>query len=392
MDFQAIFRGRALPAAFVNLDAFDANIETVLRRSKNKLVRSASKSVRCVALLRRLEQKLGKRYCGIMTYSGEETLHLARAGFDRLLLGYPVTGEAVLYDLAKAVADGKDVAFMADLPEHLLRLDAAAKKAGARLGVCLDIDMSSKFPFLYFGVRRSALTDVGKVEKLLATLRSCERLRLVGVMGYEAQIAGLQDNLPGQAAKNVVLRALKAHSVNDVAKRRKAVVEMLKTKGYELQFVNGGGTGCLETTAQENVVTEVTAGSSFYSSGLFDGYKAFKHLPSAGFAVEVTRKPAENIYTCSGGGYIASGASGPDKLPRVWYPAGGKLLAHEGAGEVQTPVLFDGAVKLNVGDAVVMRHAKSGELCERFNTLLLLSNGEVVDEVPTYRGEGMCFL
>jgi D-serine deaminase-like pyridoxal phosphate-dependent protein len=148
----------------------------------------------------------------------------------------------------------------------------------------------------------------------------------------------------------------------------------------------------LETASREEVVTEVTAGSSFYASGLFDGYKDFKHLPAAGFAVEVTRKPADNIYTCSGGGYIASGAAGADKLPRVWFPAGGRLLAHEGAGEVQTPVRFDAPVKLDVGDAIIMRHAKSGELCERFNTLLLVSGGRVVDEVPTYRGEGKCFL
>ncbi len=392
MDFQAIFKGRTLPAAFVNLDAFDANIETVLRRARNKLVRTASKSVRCVALLRRLEQKIGERYCGIMTYSGEETLHLAHAGFDRLLIGYPVTSENVLFELAKAVADGKQITFMVDLAGHVLRLEAAAQKAHATLDVCLDIDMSSRFPFLYFGVRRSSLTSVEDVEKILAVIGTCKRLRLVGVMGYEAQIAGLQDNLPGQAVKNAVVRALKARSIDEVARRRKAVVNFLKNKGCELRFVNGGGTGCLESTSQENVVTEVTAGSSFYSSGLFDGYKDFQHLPSAGFAVEVTRKPAKNIYTCSGGGYIASGAAGPDKLPKVWYPKGGKLLAHEGAGEVQTPVEFDGPVQLDIGDAVVMRHAKSGELCERFNSLLLVSDGKVVDEVPTYRGEGKCFL
>jgi D-serine deaminase-like pyridoxal phosphate-dependent protein len=392
MDFQALFKGRTLPAAFVDLDAFDANASSVKRRAQSKRIRTASKSVRCVTLLRRLEELLGDRYCGVMTYSGEETLHLAAAGFDRLLIGYPVTGAAVLYDLAKAVADGKDITFMADLPEHLVRLQAAAEKAGAVLSVCLDIDMSSRFPFLYFGVRRSSLTGVGEVEKLLLTLKDCSRLQLTGIMGYEAQIAGLQDNLPGQKVKNVVLRALKALSVEEVAKRRKAVVEFLGRKGYRLSFVNGGGTGCLETASREEVVTEVTAGSSFYASGLFDGYKDFKHLPAAGFAVEVTRKPADNIYTCSGGGYIASGAAGADKLPRVWFPAGGRLLAHEGAGEVQTPVRFDAPVKLDVGDAIIMRHAKSGELCERFNTLLLVSGGRVVDEVPTYRGEGKCFL
>ncbi|MCS7085004.1 MAG: alanine racemase [Bacteroidia bacterium] len=392
MDFQALFKGRSLPAAFVDLDAFDANIAAVVRRAKDKFVRVASKSVRCVALLRRLEQKLGDHYCGLMTYSGEETLYLARCGFDRLLIGYPVTGENTLLNLARAVAEGKDITFMADLPEHLHRLQSAAQKAGTILSVCFDVDMSSRFPLLYFGVRRSALTDTARVEKLTAVLQTCDRLRLTGMMGYEAQIAGLQDDVPGKPVLNLLLRVLKARSAALVARRRKAVVEMLQSKGYALAFVNGGGTGSLETTVRESAVSEVTAGSSFYNPGLFDAYKNFKHLPAAGFALEVTRKPAPRVVTCSGGGYIASGAAGWDKLPKVWHPSGAKLLKHEGAGEVQTPVRLAPPMELEIGDVVVMRHAKSGELCERFNTLLLIADGRVVGEVPTYRGEGMCFL
>jgi D-serine deaminase-like pyridoxal phosphate-dependent protein len=41
---------------------------------------------------------------------------------------------------------------------------------------------------------------------------------------------------------------------------------------------------------------------------------------------------------------------------------------------------------------VFFQHAKAGELCERFNELYLLKGGEIVGQVPTYRGEGMCFL
>jgi D-serine deaminase-like pyridoxal phosphate-dependent protein len=57
---------------------------------------------------------------------------------------------------------------------------------------------------------------------------------------------------------------------------------------------------------------------------------------------------------------------------------------------VQTPVT--GARALAVGDRVYLRHAKAGELCERFNSLLLVEGDKVVDEVPTYRGEGCSFL
>ena len=96
--------------------------------------------------------------------------------------------------------------------------------------------------------------------------------------------------------------------------------------------------------------------------------------------------------TLLGGGYIASGAPGWDREPEPWLPEGLKLDSQEGAGEVQTPVTGPGALGLRVGDQVYMRHAKAGELCERFDSLLLVRRGEVVDEVPTYRGEGRCFL
>jgi D-serine deaminase-like pyridoxal phosphate-dependent protein len=59
---------------------------------------------------------------------------------------------------------------------------------------------------------------------------------------------------------------------------------------------------------------------------------------------------------------------------------------------VQTPVLGTAAAQLLVGDRVYFRHAKAGELCERFETLHLVAGDRVVDEVPTYRGEGRCFL
>jgi len=59
---------------------------------------------------------------------------------------------------------------------------------------------------------------------------------------------------------------------------------------------------------------------------------------------------------------------------------------------VQTPVLYKGTEKLKLGDPIFMRHAKAGELCERFNSLLLVAEGKIIDEVKTYRGEGKCFL
>ena len=96
--------------------------------------------------------------------------------------------------------------------------------------------------------------------------------------------------------------------------------------------------------------------------------------------------------TLLGGGYVASGVAGPDRLPQPYLPGGLRFDRQEGAGEVQTPVIGAAAYNLRVGDRVYLRHAKAGELCEHFNSLYLLEGERVVDEVATYRGEGKAFL
>jgi D-serine deaminase-like pyridoxal phosphate-dependent protein len=124
---------------------------------------------------------------------------------------------------------------------------------------------------------------------------------------------------------------------------------------------------------------------------LFDSYRAFTARPAAYFALPVVRRPARGIATAFSGGYIASGPAGKNRLPRPVLPSGLKLLGTEGAGEVQTPVRGKAADALRVGDRVWFRHAKAGELCERFDVLQLLEGDRIVGVAPTYRGEGKAF-
>ena len=126
-------------------------------------------------------------------------------------------------------------------------------------------------------------------------------------MGYEAQIAGVGDADPSATLQNYLVKALKVLSKREVLSRRGAVVEGLRKAGFDLSVVNGGGTGSIDSTCAEAVVTEVTVGSGFYSPALFDYYSHFKFKPAAGYAIEIVRKPADGCFTCAGGGYVASG-------------------------------------------------------------------------------------
>ena len=388
--YRDIVKGKQFPLAYVDLDLFDANVTQLATMAQGKTIRIASKSVRVPALLQRI-LKHSSVYQGLMCYSPREAVFLAQQGFDDLLMGYPAWNELDILPIIDELKKGKTIILMIDRPEHIMHLDRIGRREGVRIPICMDMDMSSDLPGLHFGVWRSSVFGEKEAVALGKVIQQHANVELIAVMGYEAQIAGLGDNVPGQTAMNAIVKQLKRRSVKEIAQRRKSIVAALTAMGFNLRIVNGGGTGSMNTTCTEDVVTEVTVGSGFFSPGLFDNYGHFKMQPSAGYAIEVVRQPKPDIYTCLGGGYVASGEIGKLKQPKVHLPIGAALIAQEGVGEVQTPISYSGN-ELELGSPVFLRHSKAGELCEHFNTVHLISKGSIVDEVKTNRGFGGAFL
>lgn len=379
---------RSLPAAFVDLDRFDENAASMERRAGGMPIRVASKSVRCVALLRRVLARPGWK--GVLAYSMAEAAQLVRSGFDDVLVAYPTVDDGSLRAVAPALREGRQVIAMVDDVAHVRRIAEVAQREGVTFPLCLDVDVGSAFPGLFFGVRRSPVRSVADARRVADLIGRTAGVELVGVMGYEAQIAGLPDATE-KRAMDLAVRALKRVSFADVARRRGAIVEALRADGHPLRLVNGGGTGSLEVTRTDASVTELAAGSGLFAPTTFDAFASFRNAPAAGFALPVTRLPAPGYATCFGGGYVASGSPGWPKVPKPWLPEGLALLDDEAVGEVQTPLRVPRDVKLAIGAPVFFRHAKAGELCERFETLALVRGDVVVDEVPTYRGQRWCF-
>jgi len=384
------------PFALVDLDAFDANAADMERRAGGKPLRLASKSVRCRALQQRVLARPG--YEGTLAFTLPEALWLAEGGEEDLLVAYPTADRQALAQLAGPL--GPRVTVMVDSAEQLDLITAAVDDAAPRtVRVCIDID--ARLPVLggrvRVGAKRSPVHAPGQAAALAREILARAPLRLVAIMVYEAQVAGIGDAPAGSPVRGLAIRAMQRRSVGELAVRRAAIVaaverELASAGEPPLELVNGGGTGSIESTAAEAAVTEVAAGSGLYGPTLFDAYTAFTPAPAALFALPVVRRPGPGIVTVLGGGYLASGAGDGARLPRPHLPAGLRLDRMEGAGEVQTPLLGAAADALAVGSRVYMRHAKAGELCERFDALHLLSGGAVVDEVPTYRGESQCFL
>jgi D-serine deaminase-like pyridoxal phosphate-dependent protein len=376
------------PFAVVDLDAYDANAADLLRRAGGKPLRLASKSVRCRALQ---DRALDAGFRGQLCFTLPEALWLAGHGARDLLVAYPTTDRTALGALAHG-EHAASVTVMVDAVAHLDLIESAAA-GGAPVRVAIDVDASWRAlgGRLHVGVRRSPVHSAAGAAALARAIVARPGLRLVGLMSYEAQIAGLGDHPPGRPWRGAVLRAVQRASARELAARRAAVVAAVRAVA-PLELVNGGGTGSVEATAAEAAVTEVTAGSGLYGPTLFDAYGAFRPRPAALFALPVVRRPSARRATLLGGGYLASGAPGADRLPRPFLPRGLRLDRREGAGEVQTPVAGAVADALAVGDRVWLRHAKAGELCERFAELHLVRGDHVIGTVPTYRGEGRTFL
>ena len=412
MDFAQIVPPTT-PSAWLDMDALDHNIALVYQKTQAINLRLATKSIRSVDVLHYIKDN-SPNFIGLMSYAADESVHLLKNGFDNILCAYPtldMISVAKTFDYTK---HGATMIWMVDRPEHVDILNQVAQENDVVIDICLDINMSMPLPKLYFGTKRSALMSKKDVKTLLKHIKKSANVNICAAMGYEAQIAGLSEHLPGKALLTPAIKLLKKRSQKQVSQRRGSIVNWLNKQGYQLQLVNGGGSGSMGFTSSQPEVTEITVGSAYYKPAYFDymdSMEAFQ--PAAGFVLPVTRQPEKGVITCHGGGFIASGAIGIDKAPVVHYPSNLTLLNDEGFGEVQTPMTIAKVGKkankneseLKIGDAVWCRHAKAGELCEHFNALICYRNPkhadnlnneeatseEVVQTMTTYRGEGQCF-
>jgi D-serine deaminase-like pyridoxal phosphate-dependent protein len=319
-----------------------------------------------------------------------------RQGFEDLVVAYPSTDREALAELVEVAADDPDRAPvpMIDSAPHLDLIEAAIHGGARQVRVCLDLDLGwwpGGGKLVRNGPKRSPIRTPQAARRMAAEVQERPGTRLAGVMAYEGHIAGVGDRIPGRPLRSAAIRWMQAASERDIRRRLPELVAAVGELA-ELEFVNGGGTGSLARTAAGGAVTELTAGSGFYAPALFDNYRSLNLIPAAFFVLPVVRRPGPTLVTALGGGYPASGAPTPDRLPTPYLPEGLHFDKQEGAGEVQTPLRGVGARKMRIGDRVYLRHAKAGELCEHFGSLYLVEGDRIVDQVATYRGDGKSFL
>lgn len=395
-ELEAATRDLDPPYGVLDRAALAHNAHDLLDRAAGLPIRVASKSVRVRGVLDSVLALPG--YEGVLAYTLPEALWLAETGDERyadIVVGYPTVDRAALARLARDELLARRVTIMVDDVAQLDLVDSLVTTSRRPvIRVCLELDAAFQHPLLgYLGVRRSQLRDAAALGALAEEVVRRPGFELVGIMAYEAQIAGQTNEGRGYGT---VVRWMQRSSAAELAERRGAAVarvrEIVRAAGSDLEFVNGGGTGSIESTRADTSVTEVAAGSGLVGPHLFDHYTHFSPAPALAFVLSVVRKPTPALATLLGGGWIASGPPGPDRLPLPVWPEGLSFLPREAAGEVQSPVRGGPAARLHVGDRVWLRHTKAGELAEHLDGYQLVDGSRIVEELPTYRGEGKVFL
>ncbi len=379
------------PALFLDGARFLKNLSKVNQaaRDSGKIIRFATKSLRSKDLLKKIDVN-----APLFVTGPEEAVRLLESGFRDIWVGYPLGAPQLLgplFELYKSIPNAL-LRFTVDSPVHLQWLNEAAVRAQIpSVPIVVEVDAGLVWGPWHIGAKRSPLRSEADVRAFVGSLSFYDRLRWDGFLSYESQDAGLPDASPFHRWRNPIAHFLKQRSRTRLRTFRQALGAIAGAKSNTFLH-NGGGSGNFRAALTDPGLTEITVGSGLTQPHLFDGYRERSFEAAVFYALPVSRIPAPGLVTVHRGGWVASGAPCVDRLPQPVYPTGAHFLSDEGAGEIQTPLRFDApAPSIQVGDWVFFRPAKSGEIFEIFPDISWIE-GERLETLRTYRGEGWSFL
>lgn len=236
----AIGRARSeltTPALILDLEVVRRNIAAMAAWTQaHAKIRPHTKIHKC-AEIARLQVAAGA--IGLTTATVWETVAMAQAGFDNILIANEVAGEEKLSLLAATAREGS-ILVAVDHPDGAQALSAAAERAGSQIGVLVDIDI---------GLRRGGVRSDEAALRVAQTVSSLPGLRLRGAMGYEGWVVMEPD------------RALRAQKAEEAIGRLVARIEKLEQAGFPIEIISAGGTNTYDMTGAIPRVTELQAGS-----------------------------------------------------------------------------------------------------------------------------------
>jgi D-serine deaminase-like pyridoxal phosphate-dependent protein len=226
------------PALLIDLDAFEANLDrmaSLLEGTGTKL-RAHAKTHKSpvIALLQMARGAVGQ----CVQKVGEAEV-LAWGGVPDILVSNEVVGAAKLARLA-ALQRIAAMAVCVDDASQVASVEAAARDAGVRLSVLVEIDV---------GAGRCGVDPGPDAVALAQHIAASPHLRFGGLQAYHGSAQHLRRPEERRAA------------IADASEGTRRTVEQLRQVGLDCPIVGGAGTGTFALEAGSGVFNEIQAGS-----------------------------------------------------------------------------------------------------------------------------------
>lgn len=311
------------PCLTVDLDVFERNVRTCLSRLAGVRVRPHLKTAKSPEVARLL---LDAGATGVCVAKLSEAEVMLAGGVDDVLITTEIAGPVKVRRLARLIAErpAARVRIVVDSWEGASVIDAALTRPVETL---IDVNV---------GQDRCGVAPED-ARTLADRLRGLERLRLIGLQGYEGHLQHVRDATERQAL------------CDGAMSRLETAAQQLRAGGHTVEVVSTGGTGTAELCAAHSFVTEVQPGSFAFMDTDYLDTGGLPYESSLVAIATVISRPAPDRAVIDAGLKTLSDDSGPARL----IDAPGWTYRHAGDEHGKlTPTGESGRRELRVGDRV----------------------------------------
>ncbi|KAF4119547.1 D-serine deaminase, pyridoxal phosphate-dependent [Geosmithia morbida] len=235
------------PSMVVDLDLMEENI----RKLMNKLlptgvnIRPHLKTTKSAILAHKLVAGGAKGGCVAKLSEAEA---MAAAGFDDLLITCEVVGPAKVSRLVELFRSHGGIRIVVDSAEGATAIHEALRRSGIPdpIDTLIDLDV---------GLHRTGVAPGQPALDLARHVAGLDRLRLIGVQGYEGHLQHLHDREDRKARCLESMATLTGTA---------DAIRGLGLPGVDISVVTTGGTGTAEFCATVEGITELQPGSFIF--------------------------------------------------------------------------------------------------------------------------------
>ena len=317
------------PALVLDLDAFERNLARMAEAvaAAGVRLRPHAKTHKSPLIARR---QIALGAVGACCQKVSEAEILVDGGVDDVLVSNQVVGAGKLARLA-ALARRAALAVCVDDAGNARDLSAAALRAGARIGVLVEIDV---------GAGRCGVAPGADAVRLALEVAALPGLRFAGLQAYQ----GAAQHLRGAGERR--------DAIGRAGELTSRTVAMLAERGLACATVAGAGTGSFEFEAASGIWNELQAGSYIFMDADYARNEAgdggvFEHALFV--LATVMSHPTARRAVLDAGLKALAFDSGP---PEVFGRAG---VVYDGASDEHGRLVLDGSnAALGIGDKLLL--------------------------------------